>query len=201
MPKGQAGLVVGQMQGPQAPAQQYYQQVNGFGSQGGTWCLSSGEWIEDFLFSFLLIRAGAVWHASTKRLVVKVIGAAFQSVQTPPLLLVWKYPLNTLSSSLLLKIRCFPPLFENMLLCQEWLCGRALQDFCACCYSPWCYPIPADLGGCSCCSPASSGADYFPPLPQLCWLQKLLSSGNSKLRACFSSCGYSLLWKHLPSQV
>uniref|UniRef100_A0A8B9VMG3 Protein transport protein Sec31A n=1 Tax=Anas zonorhyncha TaxID=75864 RepID=A0A8B9VMG3_9AVES len=30
MPKGRAGAVAGQMQGPQAPAQQYYQQVTGF---------------------------------------------------------------------------------------------------------------------------------------------------------------------------
>uniref|UniRef100_A0A8C3KSQ4 Protein transport protein Sec31A n=1 Tax=Calidris pygmaea TaxID=425635 RepID=A0A8C3KSQ4_9CHAR len=31
VPKGQAGPVAGQLQGPQAPAQQYYQQVNGLG--------------------------------------------------------------------------------------------------------------------------------------------------------------------------
>lgn len=60
---------------------------------------------------------------------VKVLGASFQSVQMPPLLLIWKHPLNTLSSSLLLKIRSFPPLFENVLQCQEQLCGRALQEF------------------------------------------------------------------------
>lgn len=29
MPKGRAGPVAGRMQAPQAPAQQYYQQVNG----------------------------------------------------------------------------------------------------------------------------------------------------------------------------
>lgn len=34
MPKGRAGPVAGQMQGPQAPAQQYYQQVNGFWQSG-----------------------------------------------------------------------------------------------------------------------------------------------------------------------
>uniref|UniRef100_A0A8C0BY61 Protein transport protein Sec31A n=1 Tax=Buteo japonicus TaxID=224669 RepID=A0A8C0BY61_9AVES len=34
MPKGQAAPVAGQMQGPQAPAQQYYQQVNGFWESG-----------------------------------------------------------------------------------------------------------------------------------------------------------------------
>uniref|UniRef100_A0A8C4UXX1 Protein transport protein Sec31A n=1 Tax=Falco tinnunculus TaxID=100819 RepID=A0A8C4UXX1_FALTI len=34
VPKGQAGPVAGQMQGPQAPAQQYYQQVNAFQQSG-----------------------------------------------------------------------------------------------------------------------------------------------------------------------
>uniref|UniRef100_A0A8B9R6G4 Protein transport protein Sec31A n=1 Tax=Anas platyrhynchos TaxID=8839 RepID=A0A8B9R6G4_ANAPL len=41
MPKGRAGAVAGQMQGPQAPAQQYYQQVIGFGSCCKTSCLGT----------------------------------------------------------------------------------------------------------------------------------------------------------------
>lgn len=44
VPKGRAGPVAGQMQGPKGLAQQYYQQVNGFGQSGRghvVWLLES----------------------------------------------------------------------------------------------------------------------------------------------------------------
>lgn len=59
---------------------------------------------------------------------VKVIGASFQSVQMASLLLIWKHLLNTLSSSLLLNIRCFLPLFGNVLQAKE-SCVGVLQEF------------------------------------------------------------------------
>lgn len=108
---------------------------------------------------------------------------------------------NILSSSLLLKIRCFPLLFGNVLQCQGQLCGKALQEFSVLPLTvPDVVPSLQALG--------LAHAAHQPPLGQIiptpssdCGCKKLLSSGNSKLRALSCSCGYSLLWKHLPSQV
>uniref|UniRef100_A0A8C0BYM1 Protein transport protein Sec31A n=1 Tax=Buteo japonicus TaxID=224669 RepID=A0A8C0BYM1_9AVES len=49
MPKGQAAPVAGQMQGPQAPAQQYYQQVNGFWESGRDMVLEFWRVPDNFL--------------------------------------------------------------------------------------------------------------------------------------------------------
>lgn len=102
MPKGRVGPAAGQMPLPQVPAQQYYQQVNGF-CQAGWSCSRILKWMDHVIsLPFPFLNLNSIHAIPISPFESKLICAAFPSVQMPPLLFFWKQLSCTLSRSLVL---------------------------------------------------------------------------------------------------